>query len=1012
MGSINPSPSVTGFCTGKGVSISISSAASLQRAKGLITECFNETNGECINKELQSIVPETAVPQDLIKTACSLKVDICIASSVQSSESSDVGHDLPPNVYLPVTYANRNAGLTGNLVTDGASATDLKPSDSLHPAKDIPEACAHEPVLSSGSTRIRPCQASQSLPCSESLGSLKSTGFQTGKGVSISVKSKEALIRAKNLFADSLDEPVGPLDKRTVHKSSHNTLLTLKESQLLPERSKASFVTGFLEGKAGSNALTTKRLCRPKSLVGDSRIEPVGVQTTAPIHPYTSLKADVKNPAPFKDQPLPDASPASIITGFSTGKGTPISLASTEVPKRVRDLLKGCLNDPLLDWCQKPIENCITPLAKNVLEMPSQTNDVHRSDVFSTHNQITVHYMDAALPSDFKSNLISQNARKFTSVLPLNASPQGPTSSAVFCAEVVGTDSSADHGSTSNAKIYLQAEPTAPSADACALPSSSCFPPEEQTDGEIPRKPQSPRFDCGEPLASVFETNSLADTNHASSPRNVTPSKSIKNRALARNLQETMAIAKFKSHATPSPKAARSHADDRTLLASSVAASRGQPHKIVREPISPGLLWRLRHRLSISSTLLNTCCLPEQVSPLNEGFVLPDCLELPKEVSSWSLSTARRLLFRLDTSNSEEFPLSYNLGDGVEVIPNDSGLAGVEEVGRAFVCSPGVTAGLASRTWVNHHFTQLAWRFGSCAILQPNRLRDSLAKFPVDAQSTVEPGGSNLLGCWLLHALLLELKYRYDKELEAVERSALRKILETDDTPAKRMVLCVSQLQPLQNSMYRGRLTDGWYHMDWLPDKALAQLISSGRIRVGTKLVCAGAEAVQRPAGLDPQDSGNTDVQKDVDSHLFGASSGLILRLGANSTRMAHPTARLGYVPTSPNHITSLCPIPLSSLHADGGPVSSILVLVQRRFQLQFMETRSEDSENERKHRIFRDPRSEEAASREHERNCQVAFDKAAGDFSSSPKLIRKCGTFLKCFCFSTHEYLPSVSLF
>ncbi|VDN09150.1 unnamed protein product [Dibothriocephalus latus] len=1028
---------VTGFCTGKGASISISSAAALQHAKGLVADCFNETSGEHMNRDLESM-SATSAPQDLISDVFSPKICISIASTGKSLKLSDTCHVLPSE--------KRNAWVTGSLVADGGARSGLKSSDSRHFAKSIPEASAHEPVSGSSPKRIQPCVAPQSSPCSASLGSRKSTGFQTGKGASIAVKSTKALIRAKALFADCLNESVSELEKIPVHENSRNRLPVLKELQLAPDKSKALCATGLVKEKAGTTLLTTKQLCRPTGFVADSLIEPVGMQITESISPYKTPKAAAKEPTILKCQPLPDASSAPIITGFSTGKGASISITSAEVPQRVRELLKECLDEPLVDGCQQRNENCMTPPALNVSEAnnnhvfdsysndkgsaisyssvdagnhpkylvkehvresptekvtrrvdaqptaekevkvshsrdlsnrntgfltgsggsvpvasdtrarPSSTEEANRSDFAVTDKLPTLHGIDAPPSSDSKLERAPQNARKFHSVLPSNTPSQGPISSVVLCAEAVELGFNTNFGSSSNGKIFLRAQPTVRSADAYTLSGTASLPPEEETGNEIPIRLQSPRFGNDEASTDVLEPNSLVvETNRGSPQCNVASPKATKDRALAREQQETMALAKFKSHAAPFPKTARSRAAGRTPLVGSVATSRGQPQKVVREPASPGLLWRLRHRLPTSSTFLNTCCLTEQVSLPNARLALPDCLELPKDISSWSLSTAGHLLFRLDSPDSAEYPLSYNLGDSVEVIPSESGLAGVDEV-------------------------------ESCAILQPNCLRDSLAKFPVHAQFTLGPGGSTFLGCWLLHALLLELKYRYDRELEAVERSALRKILETDDTPAKRMVLCVSHLQPLQNAMYRGRLTDGWYHMDWLPDKVLAQLISRGKIRVGTKLVCAGAEAVQRPVGFDPPEGATAEVDKDADSHLFGPSSGLVLRLGANSTRIAHPTARLGYASSS-GHMTSLCPIPLSSLYADGGPVSSILVLVQRRFQLQFMETRSEDSDGERKQRIFRDPRSEEAAAREHEKNCQLAFDKAAGDFSSPKRM-------------------------
>nr|CAD7433930.1 unnamed protein product [Timema monikensis] len=113
------------------------------------------------------------------------------------------------------------------------------------------------------------------------------------------------------------------------------------------------------------------------------------------------------------------------------------------------------------------------------------------------------------------------------------------------------------------------------------------------------------------------------------------------------------------------------------------------------------------------------------------------------------------------------------VGDGSMLILDSQGLAGVVEVTRAFLASPGVDPSLSSTTWVHNHYRWIVWKLAATE-----------RSFPlIFAHRCLSPNN-----------VMLQLKYRYDREIDRSQRPALRKILEKDDTAAKRLVLCVARV--------------------------------------------------------------------------------------------------------------------------------------------------------------------------------------------------------------------------
>ena len=312
------------------------------------------------------------------------------------------------------------------------------------------------------------------------------------------------------------------------------------------------------------------------------------------------------------------------------------------------------------------------------------------------------------------------------------------------------------------------------------------------------------------------------------------------------------------------------------------------------------------------------------------------------------------------------------IGDGAMLKLSPDGRAGVLEFWEAFRALPCVDEKLISYEWFVNHYKQLVWKLASMEVCYPHQF-----------------GGRCLTPDWLM----LQLKYRYDREIDRAERSALHKICENDDVASRRMVLCVSwvygeKLMAASSStsnisesvaakgsaeMETGNetviqsettkesksdatnrnppgieLTDGWYSLPCALDPPLKQMVKSGKITVGTKLLIYGAELVgqSNPA------------------HPLEMSPGCYLRISANSTRRARWFAKLGYQPMPHSF-----PVPLLSIFPDGGLVGCTDVIVARVYPMAYLEKR------EGKKSVLRSERMEQKIAALHEAERQRKID-------------------------------------
>ncbi|XP_066517133.1 breast cancer type 2 susceptibility protein isoform X2 [Hoplias malabaricus] len=315
-------------------------------------------------------------------------------------------------------------------------------------------------------------------------------------------------------------------------------------------------------------------------------------------------------------------------------------------------------------------------------------------------------------------------------------------------------------------------------------------------------------------------------------------------------------------------------------------------------------------------------------------------------VSQITAENAESFRFRFDDFFKREVFIEYTgvqLADGGWLIPNNEGTMGKEEFYRALCDSPGVDPNLISEAWVFNHYRWIVWK-----------------------RACMERAFPEVMGsrCLTPEQVLLQLKLRYDTEVDHSLRSALKKIIERDDTPAKTLVLCVCGFAKSDRTEERSEkavdtankespavviwLTDGWYSIKALLDPPLSVLLQKGCLRVGEKIVIHGAELIGSQDACPPLE----------------APDSLMLKISANSTRRARWDTKLGFH-KDPRPFN----LPLSSLYPNGGMVGCVDIIVLRSYPTQWMEKKAGGVF------VFRNERAEDREARRHSSEKQKAME-------------------------------------
>ncbi|XP_039453877.1 breast cancer type 2 susceptibility protein isoform X1 [Oreochromis aureus] len=304
------------------------------------------------------------------------------------------------------------------------------------------------------------------------------------------------------------------------------------------------------------------------------------------------------------------------------------------------------------------------------------------------------------------------------------------------------------------------------------------------------------------------------------------------------------------------------------------------------------------------------------------------------------------------------------LADGGWLVPSNDGTAGKEEFYRALCDTLGVDPKLISEAWVYNHYRWIVWK-----------------------QASMEKSFPEIVGsrCLTPEQVLLQLKYRYDVEVDRSRRPALRKIMEKDDTAAKTLVLCVCEIisrghspktqshndtktphsadAKVETSAALIWLTDGWYAIKAQLDEPLTAMVHKGRLAVGGKLIIHGAQLVGSQDACSPLE----------------APESLMLKICANSCRPARWDAKLGFHKDPRPFL-----LPISCLYSNGGPVGCVDIVVLRSYPMQWMERKPDGSV------VFRSSRAEEKEARRYnshkQKAMEILFAKIQSQFENEEK--------------------------
>ncbi|XP_019058392.1 PREDICTED: protein BREAST CANCER SUSCEPTIBILITY 2 homolog B [Tarenaya hassleriana] len=254
---------------------------------------------------------------------------------------------------------------------------------------------------------------------------------------------------------------------------------------------------------------------------------------------------------------------------------------------------------------------------------------------------------------------------------------------------------------------------------------------------------------------------------------------------------------------------------------------------------------------------------------------------------------------RITSSNADNYVFCDTCG------PN---MIGVESF-LQMLAESGASLQHASREWVTNHYRWVVWKLACYEKYYPAKCAGKVLTIP---------------------NVFEELKYRYEREINHGQCSAIKRILAGDAPASSMMVLCISAIHPKSNdgswetnssdnsNNVKVELTDGWYAMDAALDVWLTKQLHAGKLFVGQKLRIWGAGLCGWVGPTSPLETVNKNM--------------IYLLLNTNGTHRAHWGDRLGFC----KGVGS--PLSFSCIKSNGGLVPRTLAGITRIYPMLYKE--------------------------------------------------------------------------